>query len=138
MPFIEDVVVHSDDLVDFLPQFEAILDAEKLVYTIAGHVGDGNIHVIPLMKLADEKSILQLKNISEKVYALVQQYGGSLSGEHNDGLIRAPFLHYMYTEKMLSIFTDIKHAFDPQNIFNPNKKINVTWDYAAKKIDRRK
>jgi FAD/FMN-containing dehydrogenase len=138
VPFIEDVVVHSDDLVEFLPRFESILDQEKLVYTIAGHVGDGNIHVIPLMKLADKKSIIQLKTISEKVYALVQEYKGSLSGEHNDGLVRAPFLHYMYTEKMLKIFTDIKKAFDPQNIFNPNKKIDVTWDYAQKRIDRRK
>lgn len=138
VPFIEDVVVHSRDLATFLPKFEEILDAEGLVYTIAGHVGDGNIHVIPLMKLRDEKSIDQIKSISDKVYTLVQQYGGSLSGEHNDGLIRSPFLHYMYTDKMLDIFKQLKHAFDPMNIFNPNKKIDVTWDYAEKLIDRRK
>jgi FAD/FMN-containing dehydrogenase len=138
VPFIEDVVVRSYDLATFLPKFEEILDSEDLVYTIAGHVGDGNIHVIPLMKLRDEKSIEQIKSISDKVYTLVQQYGGSLSGEHNDGLIRSPFLHYMYTDKMLDIFKQIKKAFDPMNIFNPNKKIDVSWDYAEKLIDKRK
>lgn len=138
VPFIEDVVVHSSDLATFLPKFEEILDKEKLVYTIAGHVGDGNIHVIPLMKLSDGRSVEQIKIISDKVYTLVQQYGGSLSGEHNDGLIRSPFLSYMYSDKMLDIFKQLKHAFDPMNIFNPNKKIGVTWDYAEKLIDRRK
>lgn len=138
VPFIEDVVVNACDLATFLPKFEEILDAEGLVYTIAGHVGDGNIHVIPLMKLSDERSINQIEDLSNKVYKLVQQYGGSLSGEHNDGLIRSPFLHYMYSEKMLDIFKQLKHAFDPLNIFNPNKKIGVSWDYAEKLIDRRK
>lgn len=138
VPFIEDVVVKADDLSTFLPKFEEILDREKLVYTIAGHVGDGNIHVIPLMKLSDEKSVEQIKEISEEVYSLVQKYNGSLSGEHNDGLIRAPFLHYMFTVEMLALFTEVKKIFDPVNIFNPDKKINVTWDYAKSKIDRRK
>ena len=138
VPFIEDVVVHSDDLSDFLPRFEAILDEANLVYTIAGHVGDGNIHVIPLMKLSDEKSVGEIKSISDRVYSLVAEYNGSLSGEHNDGLIRAPFLHYMYGEKMLNIFKDIKNAFDPQGIFNPHKKIDVSWDYSKDRIDRRK
>lgn len=138
VPFIEDVVVKSDDLPTFLPKFEKILDDEKLTYTIAGHVGDGNIHVIPLMKLKDEKSINEIEEISHKVYELVREYHGSLSGEHNDGLIRAPFLNYMFTDKMIGLFKEVKNIFDPQNIFNPNKKIGVTWGYAKERIDRRK
>lgn len=138
VPFIEDVVVQSSDLPTFLPKFEKILDEEKLVYTIAGHVGDGNIHVIPLMKLSSQHSIDQIKRISDKVYTLVHEYDGSLSGEHNDGLVRAPFLNYMYSDKMLALFTEFKNIFDPINVFNPNKKINVTWDYSEDRIDRRK
>lgn len=138
VPFIEDVVVHAKDLSNFLPEFEKILDQEKLIYTIAGHVGDGNVHVIPLMRLKEEKTIDQIKNISDKVYSLVQKYNGSLSGEHNDGLVRAPFLHYMYSNKMIDIFKEVKNIFDPLNIFNPNKKIAVDWDYAKERIDRRK
>ena len=146
VPFIEDVVVHSADLSEFLPKFESLLDEHKLIYTIAGHVGDGNIHVIPLMSLKNgvdgDRSIQEIKNLSEKVYALVKQYGGSLSGEHNDGLIRSPFLEYMYTDNMIDIFTKIKNAFDPDGVFNPNKKITsvgkLKWEYVEKLIDRRK
>lgn len=138
VPFVEDVVVKSSDLSKFLPEFEAILDREEMVYTIAGHAGDGNIHVIPLMTLKEESSIDQIERVSKDVYSLIQKYQGSLSGEHNDGLIRAPFLSYMYTEEMLSLFKEIKKAFDPLNIFNPNKKIDITWDYAKSSIDRSK
>lgn len=138
VPFIEDIVIRSSELHNFLPKFEKILDTGKFTYTIAGHVGDGNIHVIPLMKLSDEKNIDLIEKVSNEVYELVKDYGGSLSGEHNDGLIRAPFLHYMFTDKMLNLFTEVKKIFDPENIFNPNKKININWEYAKERIDRSK
>jgi FAD/FMN-containing dehydrogenase len=135
-PFIEDVVIHRDDFPTFFPEFEKLLDEYKLVYTIAGHVGDGNLHVIPLMKLSEEKNIETIKELSGKVYALVEKYKGSISGEHNDGLIRTPFLHYMFTPRMLELFQEVKNTFDPLGIFNPHKKVGVSWDYALKRIDR--
>ncbi|MEN9852635.1 MAG: hypothetical protein RI996_578 [Candidatus Parcubacteria bacterium] len=135
-PFIEDVVIHSYDFPTFMPRFEALLDSYNLTYTIAGHVGDGNLHVIPLMKLSEESSVTAIKELSEKVYALVSEYKGSITGEHNDGLIRTPFLHYMFTDKMITLFGKVKDIFDPQGIFNPHKKINVTWEEAVQKIDR--
>lgn len=135
-PFIEDVVIHSYDFPTFMPRFEALLDSYNLTYTIAGHVGDGNLHVIPLMKLSEESNIVAIKELSEKVYALVSEYKGSITGEHNDGLIRTPFLHYMFTDKILELFTEVKNIFDPRGIFNPHKKINVTWEEAMAKIDR--
>lgn len=138
VPFIEDVVVPANKLSEFLPRFEKILDEERLVYTIAGHVGDGNIHVIPLMKLREEKNVEHVKSISDKVYKLVQEFHGSLSGEHNDGLVRAPFLHYMFSTEMLNLFKEVKNIFDPLNIFNPNKKIGIDWQYSQTKIDRRR
>ncbi len=138
VPFIEDVVVKSSDLPLFLPRFEKILDDNNLVYTIAGHVGDGNIHVIPLMKLSEDKSIEEIKTISDQVYELVREYHGSLSGEHNDGLIRAPFLNYMFSDKMINIFKEVKNIFDSKGVFNPNKKVGISWEYSKSKIDRRK
>jgi FAD/FMN-containing dehydrogenase len=75
-PFIEDVVIHKDDFPTFFPEFEKLLDEYNLIYTIAGHVGDGNLHVIPLMKLSEEKNIETIKELSEKVYALVEKYHG--------------------------------------------------------------
>lgn len=136
-PFIEDVVIHKDDFPAFFPEFEKLLDQYKLIYTIAGHVGDGNLHVIPLMKLSEEKNIETIKELSEKVYELISKYKGSISGEHNDGLIRTPFLHYMFSDKMLDLFAEVKNVFDPLNIFNPGKKIGGSWEESIKKIDRK-
>lgn len=135
-PFIEDVVVRPDDFPTFLPEFEALLDKYKLVYTIAGHVGDGNLHVIPLMTFKDDANIEIIRKLSEEVYILIQKYGGSITGEHNDGLIRTPFLQYMFSPKMLELFQEVKIIFDPQNIFNPGKKVGTTWKDAITHIDR--
>lgn len=136
-PFIEDVVVPADSFPSFMPRFEAILDQHKLLYTIAGHAGDGNLHVIPLMKLKESHSIERLKIISDEVYQLVGEYGGSITGEHNDGMVHAPFLHYMYDDEMLELFQKVKNIFDPHNIFNPGKKVGVKWEDVTKYIDRR-
>ena len=127
-PFIDDIVVHPSDYPTFLPELEAILSKYKLIYTIAGHIGDGNFHIIPLMNLGralDHKEILEL---SPQVYELVGKYRGSITGEHNDGIIRTPYLPLMYGEKMCSLFAEIKKIFDPLNILNPGKKIGGTID----------
>lgn len=66
----------------------------------------------------------------------MSKYKGSISGEHNDGLIRTPFLHYMFTSEMLSLFKQVKNIFDPLHIFNPNKKVDGDWQHSLKNIDR--
>ena len=138
VPFVDDVVVPIEYLQDFIPQFEKILDEEKILYTIAGHAGDGNIHVIPLMTLKEENTISLLKSVMNKVFTLIQKYKGSTSGEHNDGLIRSSFMKYMFSEDMISLFRKCKKIFDPENVFNPNKKLDVSWDYSVARIDRTK
>src|SRR3989344_5912211 len=125
-PFIDDIVVHPSDYPRFLPELEALLSHYKLIYTIAGHIGDGNFHIIPLMNLSralDHREILEL---SPKVYELVGKYHGSITGEHNDGIIRTPYLPLMYGEKICALFADVKKIFDPLNIFNPGKKVGGT------------
>ncbi len=77
--------------------------------------------------------------VSNKVYDLVVRLGGSITAEHNDGLIRTPYLHKMYSREMLGIFAEIKQIFDPKNIFNPGKKVPVvggagTEEYIVKHI----
>ncbi len=124
-PFIDDIVVPPAMLPEFLPKLYAILDLykAKMVYTIAGHVGDGNFHIIPLMDLLAPGAGEVIREMSGKVYDLVFLYGGSMSGEHNDGLVRTPFLRQMYGEKMYNLFARTKQIFDPDNLFNPRKKI---------------
>jgi FAD/FMN-containing dehydrogenase len=95
-PFIDDVIVPPDVLPEFMPKIQKILDDAKLVYTIAGHVGNGNFHIIPLMDMHDPKNKELILSIADKVYDLVLSYGGSITAEHNDGIVRTPYLEKMY------------------------------------------
>lgn len=133
-PFIDDLIVNPPYLVEFLPQLRAIIHKYKLFATIAGHMGDGNFHIIPLMKLEDPKERAKLLPAMKEVDELVLKYKGSLSGEHNDGLIRGPWLGQMYGPEMLAIFKQAKHIMDPQNICNPHKKADADWDYSFSHI----
>lgn len=125
-PFIDDIIVPTDSLPEFLPALNKILDEYDLTFTIAGHVGDGNFHIIPLMDFNDPETSEIIFELSEKVYDLVLEYHGSITAEHNDGIIRTPYLKQMYGPEMIEIFQQIKNTFDPQNIFNPGKKVGGT------------
>jgi FAD/FMN-containing dehydrogenase len=129
-PFIDDFVVPPPHLTEFLPKLRAIIKKYKLFATIAGHMGDGNFHVIPLMKLEDPADRRKLLPAMKAVNNLVLKYGGSLSGEHNDGLVRGPWLKMMYGPEMLKIFREAKDIMDPDHIFNPHKKANADWEYS--------
>ena len=134
-PFIDDVIVPPDKLPEFLPRLDQILSPYKnLIYTLAGHAGDGNLHIIPLMDLSDPSSRGTIQELSEKVYNLVVEFGGSITAEHNDGLIRTPYLGKMYSEQIIELFRKTKEIFDPQNIFNPRKKVNGDLQYAINHI----
>jgi len=133
-PFIDDIVVRPETLPEFLPRLNDIMDDYKLIYTIAGHVGDGNFHIIPLMKLSESGVGKEIAELSRKVYALVIEFGGSITAEHNDGLVRSPFLKQMYGEKVYGLFEETKKIFDPDNIFNPGKKVNSDFEYALKHL----
>ena len=133
-PFIDDFVVPPARLSEFLPQLQAIIKKYKLLATIAGHLGDGNFHVIPLMKIEDPRERAKLEPAMKEVNNLVLKYGGSLSGEHNDGMIRGPWLEQMYSANVLGYMRDIKQLYDPLNIFNPHKKTDATWEYSFSHI----
>jgi FAD/FMN-containing dehydrogenase len=136
-PFIEDVVVRSEMLPEFLPKLYEILDEykDKMVYTIAGHVGSGNFHVIPLMDLSVPGTIELMEEIADRVHTLVFSFHGSMSGEHNDGLIRSRYLPQMFGPEVYSLFEQTKKIFDPTNIFNPGKKVGVSVDFVRNHID---
>ena len=129
-PFIDDLVVNPPHLVEFWPQIRKIIKKYDLMATIAGHMGDGNFHIIPLMKLEDPSDRAKLLPAMKEVNELVLKYGGSLSGEHNDGLVRGPWLEQMYGTEVLHLFRQTKDIMDPQGIFNPHKKANANWDYS--------
>ncbi len=133
-PFIDDLVVNPEYLPEFLPKIRKLIRKYKLFATIAGHMGDGNFHIIPLMKIEEKKQRAKILPAMEEVDQLVLQYKGSLSGEHNDGLVRGPWLEEQFGHEILGLFRQVKHIFDPDNIFNPHKKSDADWDYSFSHI----
>lgn len=133
-PFIDDLVVNPEFLPEFLPKLRRIINKYKLLATVAGHMGDGNFHVIPLMQIENPKERAKLQPAMREVNELVLKYGGSLSGEHNDGMIRGPWLEQMYGRKMVKIFREAKAICDPDNLFNPHKKTDADWHYSMSHI----
>jgi FAD/FMN-containing dehydrogenase len=122
-PFIEDFIILPEYLPEFLPKLYQILDKYKSIYTISGHLGDGNLHIIPLVDFKDKKQRENIIKITDEVHELVLSYNGILTAEHNDGLIRGPYLEKQFGKEIYEIFLEIKKIFDPQNIFNPYKKV---------------
>jgi FAD/FMN-containing dehydrogenase len=125
-PFIDDIIVRPEFMPKFLPELNKILEDYPIEYTIAGHPGNGNFHIIPLMDMKDKRSREIIPELSGKVYSLVLKYGGSITAEHNDGIIRTPYLEKMYGAAITDIFRKIKAIFDPDGIFNPGKKTGGT------------
>lgn len=125
-PFIDDIIVRPEFLPKFIPELNEILSHYDLEYTIAGHAGDGNFHIIPLMDFSRSDTAKIIEELSGKVYDLVLHYEGSITAEHNDGIVRTPYLEKMYGKKICSLFAEVKNMFDPKNIFNPGKKIGLS------------
>lgn len=128
-PYIDDTIVPVDVLPQFFLEIYRILEREKLLYTIAGHIGNGNFHIIPLMDLSKKTERNKIWIANDMVFKLTWKYKGVISAEHNDGLIRSPYLALQYGEKIYKIFEYIKHIFDPDEILNPKKKVGVTKEY---------
>ncbi|HSX00996.1 MAG TPA: FAD-linked oxidase C-terminal domain-containing protein, partial [Candidatus Saccharimonas sp.] len=133
-PFIDDLVVNPEHLPDFLPKMRAIIKKYKLFATVAGHMGDGNFHIIPLMKIEEQSERDKLEPAMRETNELVLSYHGVLSGEHNDGLVRGPWLERAYGPEVYGYFKAAKRIFDPQDIFNPHKKADADWDWSFSRI----
>jgi len=133
-PFVDDIIVDPRHLPEFLPKLYNILTEYGIAPTLAGHAGSGNFHIIPLMDLSKEEERKKIPQVADKVYDLVLEYGGSITAEHNDGLIRSPYLKKMYGEDIYRLFERVKEIFDPRNIFNPGKKVGADLEYAMQHI----
>ena len=133
-PFIDDIVVHPDDYPRFLPELYALVSNHRFIYTIAGHIGDGNFHIIPLVNMTGRDDREEIFELMPKVYSLVAKYHGSITGEHNDGILRTPYLPLMFSPKMIELFAEVKKIFDPLNVFNPGKKVGGTAEDIKRSI----
>jgi FAD/FMN-containing dehydrogenase/Fe-S oxidoreductase len=125
VPCIEDTAVDVNDQPAFIDEFQKILDKHNTKCVFYAHIGDGELHLRPVLNLKEEKDRQLMFAITDEVADLVKKYGGSLSGEHGDGRVRAPFVKKMIGEKNYKMICELKKVWDPNDILNPNKIVNA-------------
>ncbi|MEY2587775.1 MAG: hypothetical protein RLY11_1624, partial [Bacteroidota bacterium] len=125
VPVIEDTAVDVEDLPAYIAEFNAILKKHGLYSVHYAHAGSGELHLRPIINLKTEEGNRLFRTIAEEVATLVKKYKGSLSGEHGDGRLRGEFIQQMIGEKNYQLLKEIKHIWDPQHIFNPNKIVDT-------------
>ena len=137
MAFLEDTIVPLEHYGEFLAALESILADYDMTYTYAGHIGAGSIRLIPLVNMEQPDSAEKVMELETRVNDLVIAFGGSISVDHNDGLIRTPYLEQMYGSEMITLFARVKELLDPHGIFNPGKKVGGSMEYSQAHIIRR-
>jgi FAD/FMN-containing dehydrogenase len=125
LPIIEDGIVPPDQFAEFLKRVYALFDSFGLDIAIWGHAGDANLHMQPFLDLTQVGDRQMVFRLMDAYYKMVIELGGSTSGEHNDGRIRAPYLKALYGDEIYELFVKIKQIFDPYNILNPGVKTDV-------------
>ncbi|MBC7850013.1 MAG: FAD-binding protein [Chitinophagaceae bacterium] len=125
VPVIEDTAVDVVDLPAYIREFNEILKRYDLYSVHYAHAGSGEIHLRPIINLKTKEGNALFRSIAEEIATLVKKYRGSLSGEHGDGRLRGEFIQQMVGEKNYRLLKEIKHTWDPQNIFNPGKIVDT-------------
>jgi FAD/FMN-containing dehydrogenase/Fe-S oxidoreductase len=125
VPVIEDTAVDVNDLPAYIRDFNDILKKYGLYSVHYAHAGSGEIHLRPIINLKTKEGNQLFRAIAEEIATLVKKYNGSLSGEHGDGRLRGEFIRQMVGERNYRLLKEIKKAWDPQAIFNPNKIVDT-------------
>ena len=124
IPFVEDCAVDPAKLPEFALRFREILRAHGTDGAFYGHASVGCLHIRPVLDIKNPDDVSRMRAIMNDVTDLVLHFGGSLSGEHGDGLVRSEWNRKMFGPEVYDAFRQIKHAFDPHNLFNPGKVVD--------------
>jgi FAD/FMN-containing dehydrogenase/Fe-S oxidoreductase len=123
--FVEDTAVAPEHLRDYIAEFLSVIARHGTKAGVYAHASVGCLHVRPVINLKTEGGVSQFEAIAEEVADLVLKYGGALSGEHGDGLVRSPFQEKMFGPVLTNAFRDLKRTFDPLNVLNPGKIVDA-------------
>jgi Fe-S oxidoreductase len=123
--FVEDTAVAPEHLRNYIAEMLEIIKRHGTRAGVYAHASVGCLHVRPVIDLKTEKGVGQFTAIAAEVADLVLRYGGALSGEHGDGLVRSPFQEKMFGPVLYGAFRELKRTFDPQGIFNPGKIVDA-------------
>lgn len=119
--FIEDCAVPVENLGAFVREVERILREHRTEGGIYAHASGGCLHVRPVLDLHQGGGVRALRSISEKVFKVVMELGGSMSSEHGDGIARGEWIEKTYGRELTEAMRALKRAADPENILNPRK-----------------
>jgi FAD/FMN-containing dehydrogenase len=122
---IEDTVVKPELLADHAANLLQTYRQNNLDYVMYGHVGDGNMHTRPLLDLGSGEEVDLIQKIAGKVFRQVITSGGTITGEHGDGLARVGYIEMMYGSRIVGLFSAVKRLLDPDFTMNPGKKVPV-------------
>lgn len=128
LPLVEDGVVPVGQLGAFISGVYEIFERNHLQVALWGHAGDGNLHVQPNLDLSQLGDRQRAFRIMDEYYKLVISLGGTTTGEHGDGRLRAPYLERLYGQEAYSLLAKVKKIFDPYGTMNPGVKIGVSLD----------
>lgn len=122
---IEDTAVTLSDLENYISEFTSLMKGynQKAIYY--AHAGAGELHLRPVLNLKTNEGVALFRKITTDVAHLVKRYGGSFSGEHGDGIVRAEFIPFLIGEQNYKLLKRIKDTFDPDAIFNPGKIVDA-------------
>ncbi|MFV0335204.1 MAG: FAD-binding and (Fe-S)-binding domain-containing protein [Tropicimonas sp.] len=125
LDLIEDCAVDVHDQPEYVRRLEEILDRAGIEYTHSAHAGDGELHSTVFLNLKTHEGLRLYRHLPQQVVKLVKSFGGSLSGEHGDGRMRAEFLPEMIGQRNYELCCIVKAVFDPSHIFNPHKIVHA-------------
>ncbi len=134
VPFIEDVSVGNNRLGEYIGGLKEISRRHDIPMSFYGHAGDGELHVRPYLDLSDPAEVQKMQSIANDVFSLAWSLGGSISGEHADGLVRAAFIRRQYGDEVYELLCRIKDIFDPQGLMNPGKIISNDADVMVRNL----
>src|SRR5476649_623034 len=125
LSFVEDTAVAPEKLRDYIERFLQIVQRHDPVAGVYAHASVGCLHVRPVVNLKTADGVRKFESIANDVADLVLAFGGALSGEHGDGLVRGPFTEKMFGPVLYDAFRTVKRTFDPAGLFNPGKIVDA-------------
>ena len=125
LPFVEDTAVPPEVLPEFVRRFDEVVRSHGTTAGYYGHASVGCLHVRPLVNLKRRDGVGRMASIASDISDLVLEFGGSMSGEHGDGLVRSVWTEKMFGPKLYQAFRQVKQAFDPRGIMNPGKIVDA-------------
>jgi len=124
LSFVEDTAVAPEKLRDYIERFLRIVRDHKTVAGVYAHASVGCLHVRPVVNLKTADGVRTFESIANAIADLVLEFGGALSGEHGDGLVRGAFTEKMFGPLLYDAFRTVKRTFDPGGLFNPGKIVD--------------